>query len=174
MFDFISKGNSRYTIQQDVQQVQLSYLNMIALSIVFIGPVFIGLCFLQLHMCNSTISTLWTFQPPPPPPVTNCWELAEVSCLRWGLPPPSPLLDAQLSHYPDKTNHVCRGKGAVLCMDKGEGTESVHACVHIGPVGVGETCWACWVILHLNQYIKSKVFEHAHTRTHAQTHTHAL
>lgn len=125
MSDFISERNSNTTRWAASPIKIISYLNTIALSIVFIGPVFIGLCFLQLHMCNPTISTLWTFQPLPPPPITNCWELGEVSCLRWGLPPPSPLLDAQLSHYPDKTKHVCGGKAAVLCMDEGEGTEPV-------------------------------------------------
>lgn len=37
-------------------------------------------------------------------------------------PPPEPLLNTLHGHYPDKTNHVCRGKGAA-CIRAGGGRE---------------------------------------------------
>lgn len=80
-----------------------------------------------------------------------------------GLPPPSPLLNALHSHYPDKTNHVCRGKGAVCMRARGEGWS---VCISVLVLWESERhAVLAEFPLHLNQYIKTAVRQRLHTHT---------
>ncbi len=133
---------------------------MIPLSIVFIRLVFL----LDSTPCVCAIWPLVNFEPLQPLPIITSWELGKGFMFSRGLPPPSPLLSALHSHYPDKTNHMCRGEGAVRKGARGKG---LSVCVSVLVLWESERhAMLAEFPLHLNQYIKTAVRQRPHTHTH--------